>query len=623
MERYKTEVKFSFLIFYGIIKIRAKRVLFFMQNKEKDYSNLRIKLVLKYYWEIIRQYKVSFFTVIIFTIIYSSLSVYIPLQYLKLWDVLITNNFSVVSVAKSIVIFILILNLLSWVIRRISGFCLAYFESHVKAGLREQAFSYMIGHSHSFFANNFSGSLTQKIAKYANAFEKLTDKMSQDGLPLFIRSVGTVIAIYTLLPKYAYILGIFCVVFLVTAFIYTRFKLKYDVIASIADSKTTGVLADAIGNHSSIQFFTGYKYEKKYAGGVIEEQQKATILNWYLWEGLTVIQSFYLIITEFIIFWVAIGDWQISLITLPLMILLQTYFVRLGENLWSFASIIRNYYDSFANAQEMALIFDTSYEILDEVKEVAKDIKGEVVFDKVTYIYKNNNTKVLDSFSLTIPAGQKIAIVGSSGAGKTTFVRLLMRLFDLTDGQITIDNIDISEISQENLREQIAFVPQDPVLFHRTLMENIHYGRRDATDEEVLVAAHLAHCDDFIEQLPLKYETYVGERGIKLSGGERQRVAIARAILKNAPILILDEATSSLDSHSESLIQDALVKLIRGKTTIVIAHRLSTIRQMDRIIVLEKGKIIEDGTHEELLNKKSGLYKKLWDLQAGGFKNII
>ena len=594
-----------------------------MQEKEKDYSNLRLKLVLKYFWQVIRRYKVSFFAVIIFTIVSSALSIYIPLQYLKLWDVLSVNNFSVVSVAKSIIIFILILNLSSWVMHRISGFCLAYFESKVKAGLREQAFSYMIGHSHSFFANNFSGSLTQKISKYANAFERLTDKMAGDALPLIVRSIGTVLAIYTLLPKYAYILGVFCIVFLITAFIYTRYKLKYDVLASIADSKTTGVLADAIGNHSSIQFFTGYQYEKKYAGEVIEEQQKATIFNWYLWEGLTVIQSFYLVVTEFIIFWVAIGDWQISLITLPVMILLQTYLIRLGDSLWSFAGIVRTYYDSFANAQEMALIFDTPYEIVDTPIEIAKDVRGKVVFDNVTYVYQNNDNKVLDNFSLTIPLGQKIAIVGSSGAGKTTFVRLLMRLFNLTSGQITVDGIDISKISQQNLREQIAFVPQDPVLFHRTLMENIRYGRRDATDEEVLKAAQLAHCDEFINQLPLGYETYVGERGVKLSGGERQRVAIARAILKNAPILILDEATSSLDSHSESLIQDALIKLIQGKTTIVIAHRLSTIRQMDRIIVIECGKIIEDGTHEELLNKKSGLYKKLWDLQAGGFKNRI
>ena len=306
--------------------------------------------------------------------------------------------------------------------------------------------------------------------------------------------------------------------------------------------------------------------------------------------------------------------------------------LRLIENLWSFGGITRAFYESFADAQEMVLILDIPYEIVDNPIEIAKNIKaspvglwsrGEVIFDNVTYVYKNNNNKVLDNFSLTIPAGQKIAIVGSSGAGKTTFVRLLMRLFNLTSGKITIDGVDISKISQQNLREQIAFVPQDPVLFHRTLMENIRYGRRDATDEEVLKAASLAHCDDFIESLSLGYDTYVGERGIKLSGGERQRVAIARAILKDAPILVLDEATSSLDSHSESLIQDALQKLIQGRTTIVIAHRLSTIRQMDRIVVLEKGKIIEDGTHEELLNSKSGLYKKLWDLQAGGFKNII
>ena len=210
-------------------------------------------------------------------------------------------------------------------------------------------------------------------------------------------------------------------------------------------------------------------------------------------------------------------------------------------------------------------------------------------------------------------------MIGSSGAGKTTLVRLLLRLFNITSGCISIDGVDISKISQENLRENISFVPQDPILFHRTLMENIRYGRRDATDEEVLNAAHLAHCDEFIHALPNRYETYVGERGVKLSGGERQRVAIARAILKNSPILILDEATSSLDSQSEILIQDALHKLIKGKTTIVIAHRLSTIREMDRIIVLKKGKIIEDGTHEELINKDIGLYKKLWNLQAGGF----
>ncbi|MFZ3015955.1 MAG: ABC transporter ATP-binding protein [Minisyncoccia bacterium] len=592
-------------------------------EKEREYSNLHRMLVLKYFWQIIKKFKISFFGVIILTIISSGLDVYIPLQYLKLWNVLNKNDFSIVLTAKYVILFILLLNFVRWAVRRFSGFLLSYFEAHTIAGLRKQAFSYMIGHSHSFFANNFGGALTHRVNKYARAFEKLADRMAQDGLPLLIRGIGTIIAIYTLLPKYSLILGIFCFVFLVTTFVYIRYKLKYDIISSEAESKTTGVISDSIGNHSSIQLFTGHEYEKERVGQVIDKQKKANVINWYLWEGLNAIQSLYSFSIEFIIFWIALGDWKLGLISLPVIVLLQSYVIRLIENLWSFGSIVRAYYESFADAEEMAVILNTPYEITDNQIQVINNAKGEVVFDDVTYIYENNNSKVLDNFSLTIPAGQKIAIVGSSGAGKTTFVRLLMRLFNLTSGKILIDGIDINKISQHNLREQISFVPQEPILFHRTLMENIRYGRRDATDEEVLNAAHLAHCDDFIDALPKGYQTYVGERGVKLSGGERQRVAIARAILKNAPILILDEATSSLDSHSEALIQDAFQKLMKNKTTIVIAHRLSTIREMDRIIVIENGKIVEDGTHDILTNKKSGLYKKLWDLQAGGFKNEI
>ncbi|MEK7471470.1 MAG: ABC transporter ATP-binding protein [Patescibacteria group bacterium] len=585
---------------------------------EKDYSNLHIKLVLKYFWQVIKNFKFSFFVVIICTILFSALDIYVPLQFLKLWDVLSTNNFAVVSTAKSIIILILILGLARWILSRISGFCLSYFEAGVMAGLREQAFSYMIGHSYSFFAKNFTGSLTQKINKYVRSFERLTDSIAADGLPLIIRSVGVFFAVYSLIPKYAYMLGIFCLVFLLTAFIYIRFKIKYDVLAAFADTKTTGVLADAIGNHSSIQIFTGNSYEENRTKETIQKQRKATVFNWYLWEGLNAIQGFYSVAIGFIVFWVAIDDWKLSLVTLPFIVLLQTYLVRLIDNLWSFGGIIRTFYDSFANAQEMAFILNTPYEISENIEKVAKNIKGEVIFSNVTYVYKNNNNKVLDNFSLTIPRGQKIAIVGSSGAGKTTLVRLLMRLFNIPSGIIMIDGIDISKISQENLREQISFVPQDPVLFHRTLMENIRYGRRNATDGEVLKAATLAHCDEFIDSLPFRYETYVGERGIKLSGGERQRVTIARAIIKNAPILILDEATSSLDSISESYIQDALNELMKGKTTIVIAHRLSTVQKMDRIIVLNKGKIAEEGTHKELLEKK-GIYADLWNHQTGGF----
>ena len=588
----------------------------------KDYFNLHKGLVLKYFWAVVGNFKFSFFGVIVGTIIATGLDIYIPLKFLKLWDILSLNNFTFVDQAQHIIVIILILGLSRLVVARGVSFLNSYFQANTIAGLRKQAFSYMIGQSHTFFADNFSGSLTQKINKYARSFEKLMDMLVDNGLPLIIRSVGTIIAIYTLVPKYAYILAIFCFLFIVTALIYVRLKLKYDILSAQADTRTTGALADSIGSHSSIQFFSGHDYERERVGGVIDNPKKATLINWYLWGGLSSIQSFYVVIIEFIIFWIAIGEWSLGLISVSIIILIQSYLIRLTQSLWSFHSIIRTFYDGFADSQEMALILDIPYEIKDEDKQKLENIRGEVVFENITYIYDKNNTKVFDNFSLTIPSGQKIAIVGTSGAGKSTFVNLLMRLFNLTSGRILIDGIDISSVSQKNLRESIGFVPQDPALFHRTLMENIRYGRRDATDEEVKEASRLANCDKFIDRLPLGFNTYVGERGIKLSGGERQRVSIARAILKDATILVLDEATSSLDSESEMLIQEALQNLIKNKTTIVIAHRLSTIRSMDRIIVIEDGKIIEDDTHDELVGKEGGIYKKLWDIQSGGFDVI-
>ncbi|WP_291398139.1 ATP-binding cassette domain-containing protein [Acinetobacter sp.] len=236
-------------------------------------------------------------------------------------------------------------------------------------------------------------------------------------------------------------------------------------------------------------------------------------------------------------------------------------------------------------------------------------------------IKSNSITRVQSLFfkiNLSNTAGQKVGLVGYSGGGKSTFVNLILRLYDVTDGAILIDGQDIRDVTQDSLRENIAMIPQDPSLFHRSLMENIRYGRADSTDEEVIEAAKKAHAHEFISALPQGYDSLVGERGVKLSGGQRQRIAIARAILKNAPILILDEATSQLDSVTESLIQESLWELMQNKTTIVIAHRLSTLLHMDRILVFDKGKIVEDGTHSELL-AKAGLYKTLWDAQVGGF----
>ena len=228
---------------------------------------------------------------------------------------------------------------------------------------------------------------------------------------------------------------------------------------------------------------------------------------------------------------------------------------------------------------------------------------------------------VIQKFSFKLNPSEKVALIGPSGGGKSTLTKLMLRLFDVDKGKILIDGQDISKVTQDSLRGQIALVPQDPILFHRSLEENIRYGRLEASAEEIRAAAHLAHCHEFIEQMPKKYATVVGERGVKLSGGERQRIAIARAILANSKILILDEATSSLDSESEKLIQDALKNLMKNKTTFVIAHRLSTIVSMDRILVLEEGKIVEEGSHRVLIRNKGGLDRKLWELQGGGYLN--
>jgi len=243
--------------------------------------------------------------------------------------------------------------------------------------------------------------------------------------------------------------------------------------------------------------------------------------------------------------------------------------------------------------------------------------QGEIVFDNITFCYKGARAPVYRDFSLTIPAGQRVGLVGHSGSGKSTFVKLIQRLYDVNEGRILIDGQDISQVTQASLRRSVGLVPQDPILFHRSLADNIAYGRPDASLEDIRQAARMAHAAEFIENLPKAYDTLVGERGIKLSGGERQRVAIARAILADTPILVLDEATSSLDSVSEMYIREAMDRLSAGRTTIVVAHRLSTIQRLDRILVFDKGEVVEDGTHAQLLARPDGVYRRLLEVQLG------
>jgi ATP-binding cassette subfamily B protein len=395
--------------------------------------------------------------------------------------------------------------------------------------------------------------------------------------------------------------------------------MRYNLASAEKDSEVTGKLADTLTNETAVKLFGGLTLERKRFVDVTEELRVLRFKAWTFDEYINMGQGLLSILLEFGLIYAGIKLWLAGAITIGDFALIQSYILASFLQLWNFGNSVRRIFSAYADATEIVDIMNMPLEIQDaaDAKELHVSA-GTVEFRDVDFSFNVTNN-VLKHFDLSIKSREKVALVGPSGAGKTTITKLLLRLHDVSGGGIYIDNQNIALVYQDSLRNNISLVPQDPVLFHRTLRENIAYGKQDATMDEIVEAAKKAHCHEFILRLPEGYETYVGERGVKLSGGERQRVAIARAILKNAPILVLDEATSSLDSESESLIQDALIKLMEGKTVIAIAHRLSTVMKMDRIIVMEQGKVVLSGTHEELLAQESNLYKKLWEIQAGGF----
>jgi len=317
----------------------------------------------------------------------------------------------------------------------------------------------------------------------------------------------------------------------------------------------------------------------------------------------------------FVSLWLAVnGKVQVGIVYLIL-----TYTGSIMGRLWEMNGFFRNLNRVLGDAREMTEILGTEPEVREPANpEKAHFIRGDIAFRGVTFQHSDDGARIFQNLDVHIKPGEKIGLVGPSGSGKTSLTYLLLRMMDIQKGEIQIDGQNIANVAQQDLRSHIAYVPQEPLMFHRTIMENIRYGQLDASDKQVTSAAKMSNAHEFIQTLPQGYDTLVGERGTKLSGGQRQRVAIARAMLKNAPILVLDEATSALDSESEVLIQDALWKLMEGRTAIVIAHRLSTIQKMDRILVLEKGTIVEQGTHRELL-RQQGVYAKLWSHQSGGF----
>jgi ATP-binding cassette subfamily B protein len=492
-----------------------------------------------------------------------------------------------------------------------------YFEADVMADIYRDIMRKLKMHSYEFFSNNFAGSLVKQVNFFVGSFARLWALYRFNFLGLFLGFIGTSITFFIFSPALAAGYCVWLIVFLVFNYYTTRWKLKSDMKRTLAKSKTSGTVSDIIGNIVTVKFFAKEAQEDVFFDARVQELKEHEKESQRRFNIIALMQAGILYSLFGLVMYFVILKWREGSITPGDFVLIWTYLYQVVDNIWYIGVAFRDTFEALVDSRELTETLNAEYDVRDA--ENAQDVviqDGEIIFDNV--VFKYHEKAVIDGFSLSIAAGEKVAFVGSSGAGKSTITKLLLRLYDIESGVIAIDGMSIKDMTLKSLREQISFVPQEPVLFHRTLRENIAYAKPEATEEEIIEAARKARCYDFIMQTPEGFDTYVGERGIKLSGGERQRVAIARALLKDAPILILDEATSSLDSESEKLIQEALGELMKGKTTIVIAHRLSTIMNMDRIIVIEGGRVVDQGTHADL-EKKKGIYAKLWSIQQGGY----
>ena len=505
---------------------------------------------------------------------------------------------------------------------RLNIWLLWNLELQVTRDLAQKVFNHLIDLSAGFHANRFAGSLVSQTSKLLGAYIRFFDTTIFNLYTLVIGLIAAMVILTPRVPIYSISLLVLSIGFIIGTVYFSRPVLKANTKEAEMQSKQTGNLADSISNVLAVKSFAAGKFEKERfwetTGRTQAAGRESMIRTMYRESFSSIVTSSFGVIAMLIAVFGA-ERFKTDIATLFLVV---SYTGIIGGRLWEFQHVLRQYNRAFGDASDMVTILALQPDIKDPIHpDESKIVRGGIRFKDVTFTHDENPEPLFKKLSLRINAGEKIGLVGHSGSGKTTLTKLLLRFSDIDSGEILIDGQNITHITQDELRGHIAYVPQEPLLFHRSLAENIAYGNPEASQAEIEGSAKLANAHDFIQQLPKKYDTLVGERGVKLSGGQRQRVAIARAMLKNAPILVLDEATSALDSESEKLIQSALWKLMERRTAIVIAHRLSTIQKMDRIIVLDDGKIVEEGSHAELLRKK-GEYAKLWSHQSGGFLEL-
>ena len=469
-------------------------------------------------------------------------------------------------------------------------------------------------------ANNFAGSIVRKITRGMWAVDLMDDTLLLALLPALLVLAGCPLVLGWRWPAMGLIVGAGAILYVAVS---VALSLGYVApaarLSNAQDTRLGGSLADSITCNTAVKSFGAEGREDARLRTLLGKWARRTERTWLFHTRSGGAQMLALLALRTLVIACAVWLWWRGRATAgDITFVLTSYFLVHGY-LRDTGQHIANLQRSVNDMEEMVGFESLPLGVAD--RPGARPIHvtaGEIVFDRVTFHYGRQHEALFRDFSLRIQAGERVGLVGHSGSGKTTFVKLLHRLYDIAGGSIRVDGQDIAGVTQESLRRQLALVPQEPILFHRSLAENIAYGRPGATQREIEAAARLANADAFIERQAKGYATLVGERGVKLSGGERQRVALARAFLANTPVLVLDEATSSLDSESEALIQQAMERLIAGRTAIVIAHRLSTVRMLDRILVFDRGSIVEEGTHEELVRIPGGTYRRLFEKQALG-----
>ncbi len=493
------------------------------------------------------------------------------------------------------------------------------FEENVMRDLSVKSFKHLSNMSYRFFSDRFSGSLVSQVNKFTGGFERFTDVMTWNVYRLIIMIIAACVVLAPKAPIVVVAILLLTSIYVPTVWFFRKRLTPLNKKWSEAETNKNGLLADGISNILAIKAFSNESKEialyKKKSDKVFERSIDTMQMNMNqeLITG-TIQVALYISVIGFSIWLATTGKIAVGIIYLCL-----DYIRTILNRLWDLNGTFRAITRVFGDAHDMTEILMIKAEVADD-SEAKKLLvpKGVLKFKDVTFSYPEAKDSLFENFNMEIKEGQSVGLVGRSGSGKTSITKLILRFMDIQSGSIEIDGQNIAQVSQQDVRNAISYVPQEPLLFHRSIAENISYGKEDASQKEIEAAAKKAHAHDFIVNLPDGYKTLVGERGVKLSGGQKQRIAIARTFLKDAPIIVLDEATSALDSESEMLIQDALMKLMKGKTAIVIAHRLSTIQRLDSVIVLTEGKIVEQGSHNELL-KGNGTYADLWKHQSGGF----